>query len=56
MEVQRVDGISYESFMQDFYEPGVPVVFKNAAKVWKAKGLFTPDWFSFKTTETGLLK
>ena len=45
MEVQKVDDISYESFMQDFYKPGIPVVFKNAAKVWKAKDLFNPDWF-----------
>jgi len=45
MEVQKVDDISYKSFMQDFYQPGMPVVFKNAAKVWKAKGLFTPNWF-----------
>jgi histone arginine demethylase JMJD6 len=45
MEVQKVDDISYASFMQEFYQPGIPVVFKNASKVWKAKGLFSPDWF-----------
>lgn len=45
MEVRRVDNISHKEFMQEFYEPGIPVVFKNASKVWKANGLFTPDWF-----------
>ncbi len=45
MEVQKVDDISYASFMQEFYQPGIPVVFKNASKVWKAKDLFSPDWF-----------
>ena len=45
MEIQRVDNISHQEFIKEFYEPGIPVVFKNAASVWKAKGLFTPDWF-----------
>lgn len=45
MEVQKVGDISYKEFMNDFYKPGIPVVFKNASKVWKANGLFTPDWF-----------
>ena len=45
MEVQRVDSITYQEFMDNFYRPGIPVVFKNASKVWKANGLFTPDWF-----------
>jgi hypothetical protein len=45
MEIQRVDSISHKEFMNEFYEPGIPVVFKNALKVWKAHGLFSPDWF-----------
>lgn len=45
MEIQKVDDISHEEFMQHFYNPGIPVVFRNASKVWKAKGLFNPDWF-----------
>src|SRR5882672_11659151 len=45
MEVQKVGDISYEEFMNGFYKPGIPVVFKNASKVWKANGLFSPDWF-----------
>ena len=45
MEIQRVDDISHKEFMKEFYEPGIPVVFKDASKVWKAKGLFSPEWF-----------
>jgi histone arginine demethylase JMJD6 len=45
MDVQRVDDISHEEFMTKFYEPGIPVVFRNASNVWKAKGVFSPDWF-----------
>jgi histone arginine demethylase JMJD6 len=44
-EVQKVGDISYKDFMENFYKPGIPVVFKNASKVWKANGLFKPDWF-----------
>ena len=44
-EIQKVGDISYQEFMGKFYNPGVPVVFKSASKVWKANGLFTPDWF-----------
>jgi histone arginine demethylase JMJD6 len=45
MEVQKVGDISYEEFMDGFYKPGIPVIFKNASKVWKANGLFSPNWF-----------
>jgi hypothetical protein len=45
MEIKKVDDISYAAFMQEFYQPGIPVIFKNASKVWKANGVFTPDWF-----------
>ncbi len=45
MEVQKVGEISHKEFMEEFYKPGKPVVFKNASRVWKANGLFTPDWF-----------
>jgi histone arginine demethylase JMJD6 len=44
-EVERVGDISHEEFMERFYKPGVPCVFTKASKVWKANGLFTPDWF-----------
>src|SRR5882757_6722306 len=45
MEIQKVGDISHKEFMQEFYKPGKPVVFKSASKVWKANGLFTPSWF-----------
>jgi hypothetical protein len=45
MEVQKVGDIPYADFMQRFYQPGIPVVFKNASKAWKAHGLFKPNYF-----------
>ncbi|MCX2484247.1 cupin-like domain-containing protein [Pedobacter sp. MR2016-24] len=45
MEVQRKSNISYEEFMEEHHNPGIPLVFTDASKVWKANGLFTPDWF-----------
>jgi len=45
MEVQRKSNISYEEFMEEHHNPGIPVVFTNASQVWRANGLFTPDWF-----------
>ncbi|HLK28590.1 MAG TPA: cupin-like domain-containing protein [Puia sp.] len=45
MQVQKVENISYKDFMNEFYKPGIPVVFKDASKVWKARGLFTPKYF-----------
>ena len=46
MNIQRVGDISHREFMREFYEPGIPVIFTNAAKVWQAKELFTPAWFT----------
>ena len=45
MSVERVDDISHEEFMTRFLKPGVPVIFKNASSSWKARELFTPEWF-----------
>jgi histone arginine demethylase JMJD6 len=45
MDIIRRDDISYEEFIEEHYKPGIPIVFKSAAKVWKANGLFSPDWF-----------
>jgi histone arginine demethylase JMJD6 len=45
MEVKKVGDISQKEFFNQFYKPGIPVVFKNASKVWKANGLFNPDYF-----------
>jgi len=54
MEVKKVDDIPYAMFIQEFYKPGIPVIFKNASNLWKAKGVFTPDWFrdNYGTRET----
>jgi hypothetical protein len=45
MEVQKVGDISHKEFINNFYNPGIPVVFKTASKAWKASSLFTPDYF-----------
>jgi histone arginine demethylase JMJD6 len=45
MEVRKVGDISHAEFMTEFFGPRKPVVFKEASKVWKAHGLFTPDYF-----------
>ena len=45
MDIIRKDNISYEEFIEEHYKPGIPLVFKSASKVWKANGLFSPDWF-----------
>jgi histone arginine demethylase JMJD6 len=45
VEIQKVEIISYKEFIQEYYLPGIPLIFKNASKVWKARGLFNPDWF-----------
>jgi histone arginine demethylase JMJD6 len=45
MSIQKVENLSYRDFIENFYKPGIPVVFKDATKVWKASSLFTPNWF-----------
>ncbi|AYL96055.1 cupin-like domain-containing protein [Mucilaginibacter celer] len=45
MDIIRRDNITYEEFIEEHYKPGIPLVFTKAARVWKANGLFTPDWF-----------
>ncbi len=45
MEIQKKGAISYEEFMEEHYLPGIPLVFKKASSIWKANGLFSPDWF-----------
>jgi len=45
MEIIRRDNITYEEFIEQHYKPGIPLVFTNAVKDWKAKELFSPDWF-----------
>ena len=45
MDIIRRDNITYSEFIEEHYKPGIPLVFTKAANVWKANGLFTPDWF-----------
>jgi hypothetical protein len=47
MEIKRasVNDITYEQFIEEHWKPGVPLVFTDASKVWKANGTFAPDWF-----------
>jgi hypothetical protein len=47
MEVRRVEAgeITHREFYEEHWKPGIPLVFKNASKVWKANGTFTPEWF-----------
>lgn len=51
MEIIRRDNITYEEFIEEHYKPGIPIVFKNAVKDWKANGLFTPDYFRDNFTD-----
>ncbi len=45
MDIIRRDNISYQEFIEEHHNPGIPLVFKSASKVWKANGLFSPGWF-----------
>lgn len=47
MEVRKVDAseITHEEFIEQHWKPGIPLVLKNATKVWEAYNTFTPDWF-----------
>ena len=47
MEVKKlsVDEITPEQFIEEHWNPGIPLVFKDASRVWEASRTFTPDWF-----------
>jgi len=45
MEIQRKSNLSYKEFIEEHHDPGIPVIFTDASKVWEANGLFSPDWF-----------
>lgn len=47
MEIKKIEAseISHEQFIEEHWKPGIPLVFKNASKVWGAYNTFTPDWF-----------
>jgi histone arginine demethylase JMJD6 len=47
MDIKRasISELSYESFIKEHWEPGIPLVFTDASQVWKAHGTLSPDWF-----------
>lgn len=47
MEVRKVEAsdITHKEFVEEHWKPGIPLVFKNATRVWGAYGKFSPDWF-----------
>lgn len=47
MEVKKVEAaeFSHEQFIEEHWKPGIPLVFKNATRVWGAYSTFSPDWF-----------
>src|SRR5690606_11774717 len=47
MEIKRASVLEMtpQRFMDEHWIPGIPLVFTDASKVWKAHGTFTPDWF-----------
>jgi histone arginine demethylase JMJD6 len=44
-QIEKLDSISYEHFIENYLKPGIPVVFRNATANWKSKQTFTPDFF-----------
>ncbi len=47
MEIRRVsDGeITHKEFYNEYWKKGIPLVFKDCSKKWKASGTFTPEYF-----------
>ncbi len=47
MEVKKVEAseFSHERFINEHWKPGIPLVLKNATRVWGAYNTFSPDWF-----------
>ena len=44
-QVEKLDAISYEDFVESYLKPGIPVVLKNAAASWTARQRFDPAFF-----------
>jgi histone arginine demethylase JMJD6 len=45
LKLEKRSGLSYDEFKNEYLFPLKPVVFKDAAKDWKAIGKFTPEFF-----------
>ena len=44
-QVEKIDAISHEEFMENYLKPGIPVVLRHASASWQAREAFTPDFF-----------
>ena len=47
MEIRRVSAgeLTYKEFYQEYWKKGIPLVFKDASRKWKAASTFTPEFF-----------
>jgi histone arginine demethylase JMJD6 len=47
MEIRRVKSgeITHREFYNDYWKKGIPLVFQDASRQWKASGTFTPEFF-----------
>jgi histone arginine demethylase JMJD6 len=47
MEIRRVSEgeLTHKEFYNEYWKKGIPLVFKDASKKWKASGTFTPEFF-----------
>ncbi len=44
MEIERKAHITYEDFIKNYFNQGIPVIFTEASKGWKALELFSTQW------------
>ncbi|GAB3930916.1 cupin-like domain-containing protein [Larkinella terrae] len=57
-QIEKLDSITYDQFIENYLKPGIPVVFKNASSAWKSSQQFDPAFFrthfgNHKTTYKG---
>lgn len=45
LEIRKLEDISYDDFVRDYYNAGIPVILRNAANAWAVKEVFDPEWF-----------
>ena len=43
--IERRSGLSWDTFLNEYVRPNKPVILTDASKDWKAKGLFSPEYF-----------
>jgi hypothetical protein len=50
MEIKRasIHEMDHERFIEEYWKPGIPLVFTDASQVWEANGIYSPDWFRGK--------